>query len=117
MSKIGKIIIALILILVVIVGINFLKGNDNNAPTSGLVTENFDTGNTGENQEFLRVLKNLENVSLDPAILNSEDFRSLVDFSIELAPQPTGRTNPFKPINPLERDLATFDNATSTSSF
>src|SRR3989344_8364067 len=102
MSGIGKIAAILIVIFLILAGIYFLMGDETALPSNGLVREDFDAGGFGENQEFLSVLKNLENVSLDGSILSTESFASLVDFSLELAPQPTGRINPFRPINPFE---------------
>jgi len=118
MSNFAKIVIFLIVIFLIAAGFYFLRGNKAVAPATGLVKENFDSSDFGENQEFLRVLKNLERVSLDGSVLTTQAFLSLVDFSLELAPEPVGRINPFRPINPLERDFASFTNindATTTS--
>lgn len=114
MNNIGKIVVAAIVILLIAAGIYYMRSSKTAAPASGLAVENFDTSAGGsDNQEFLRVLKNLQNVTLDPGVLNDDAFKSLVDFGVELNPEPTGRLNPFKPINPLELDLAKFQ-ATST---
>lgn len=88
-----------------VVGYISIKSDDKPSVTTsqgGIVTERFDSGIDNENQEFLRVLKNLQNVSLDGSILSSEVFASLVDFGIELTPQPKGRSNPFLPIDSNE---------------
>jgi len=114
MSTGAKIVAGLILVFLIIVGIKFLSDDtSSNVASSGIVSEDFGSSDLSENGEFLRVLKNLESVSLDSSILSSEAFASFVDFSIELKEEPKGRQNPFRPINPLERDLATFQ-ATST---
>ena len=108
MSNLGKIVTGLVVVFLGIVGYQFLIKADSSVTTlspAGIVTESFDGTGTAENQEFLRVLKNLESVSLDGSILSSEAFISLVDFSVPLSDQPKGRVNPFKPINPLEPEL------------
>ena len=115
MSNPAKIIMVLVALLLAFVGFNYLKGDEESSPTTGLVRENFDSSvGGGDNSEFLRVLKNLESVSLDGSFLATEAFTNLIDFSLELTPEPVGRPNPFRPINLLERDLATFQNASST---
>ncbi len=108
MNKIVKILIGAGVIVIAYIGYQYIKkpaSSTTNVSTSvgGIVAENFDAGNAGDNQEFLRVLKNLQNVSLDGSILSSSAFTSLVDFGIELTPQPQGRPNPFIPINPNEQ--------------
>ncbi len=107
MNSIGKIVAVLVVVFLGLAGYQYLKKEQ--APTAsvgGIVTENFDSTSSGDNQEFLRVLKNLENVSLDGEFLTSAAFMNLRDFSVELQDQPRGRSNPFRPINPFEADLA-----------
>lgn len=115
MSNIAKIIIVAIVILLAVIGINYMRGSKKPTTNSGILTEDFVAG-SGENQDFLRALKNLESVSLDGEVIRSAAFVSLVDFSVALVEQPKGRPNPFRPINPLERDLSAFGDSTSTSS-
>ena len=50
-------------------------------------------------REFLSVLLDLRGLKLDTSVFDGESFRSLQDFSVELSPQPTGRKNPFLPID------------------
>lgn len=108
MSNIGKIVGALVVVFLLIVGYKFLVV-DKESPDEGksVVTEEFDTNGTqGENEEFLRVLNNLENVSLDKALFSQEAFARLHDFSLQLGEQPKGRQNPFRPVSALELELA-----------
>ncbi|HEY4493082.1 MAG TPA: hypothetical protein VJB98_00450 [Candidatus Paceibacterota bacterium] len=116
MSNIRKVIILVVVVVLIAGAVYVLGGKSSDVPADGLVRENFDSVNSGENQEFLRVLKNLENVSLDGSILTTEAFMSLVDFSLQLNPEPTGRANPFRPIDITERALANSQNATATTS-
>src|SRR3989344_2377247 len=110
MGTIGKIVAGLVIIFLAFAGYEFfIKSDSANAPNTtirgGIVTEDFAGAGTAENQEFLRVLKNLESVSLDGSFLSSEAFTSLIDFSVALRDQPKGRVNPFKPINPFDPEL------------
>lgn len=47
--------------------------------------------------EILELLRDLKRLSFDEALFRDPRFRSLVDFSVELAPEPKGRRNPFLP--------------------
>ncbi len=49
-------------------------------------------------QDLLDLLVELQSVSLDASIFNSQLFRNLSDFGIELIDEPRGRTDPFEPI-------------------
>ena len=46
-------------------------------------------------QEILNLNSSLQNVTLDTALLSSETYRSLVDFTVPLQSQPVGKSNPF----------------------
>ena len=118
MSNIAKIVTGLVVLFLAVAGYQFFIKPDPVAKTaspSGIVTENFDGAAGADNQEFLRVLKNLESVTLDGSILSSEAFTSLVDFSVQISDQPKGRINPFKPINPNEPELIAASVASSTN--
>ena len=98
----------LVVVFLAVAGYQFLLKSDGTASPRvspvGIVTEDF-SGGLADNQEFLRVLKNLESVSLDGSILTNEAFASLVDFSVQFPDQPKGRVNPFKSINPFDPEL------------
>ena len=51
-----------------------------------------------EGQEILDMLDSLKSVKMDTDFFNGKVFKGLVDFSVETAPQPAGRFNPFSPI-------------------
>lgn len=52
-----------------------------------------------ESQIFLEQLNQLKSVSLQTEIFSDQQFRSLVNQSATVQPQPVGRTNPFIPAN------------------
>lgn len=79
-----------------------------NAPTSsgGLTpTVGGTSGSAIVGKEFVRTLVNLESLKLDEKVFTSAIFKSLVDFSVNLQPQPKGRRNPFAPLD--KESLAT----------
>lgn len=57
-------------------------------------------------RELLASLNQLRSLILDTSIFNEQSFKSLQSFNVELQPEITGRTNPFLPINAVERKLA-----------
>jgi hypothetical protein len=107
MSMLSKIFVALVILFLVIVGVKVIFGKDEPVSTDTLVvTETFTPEQSGESQEFIRVLRGLEKVTLSGDLFSSREFQSLHDFSLELDEEPKGRTNPFRPIDPTERALA-----------
>ncbi len=56
-----------------------------------------DVGKVGT--ETLEVLLRLQSLSFDDSIFRDKAFIELIDYSIELKEKPTGRNNPFAPIN------------------
>lgn len=49
-------------------------------------------------QEILLLAESLEKVNIDKSIFSAALFTNLVDISVEVVPEPQGRTNPFLPI-------------------
>ncbi len=45
--------------------------------------------------DLVTLYQNLQKVSLDQSLFSSPAYRSLIDYSVPLFQQPTGRTNPF----------------------
>jgi hypothetical protein len=52
-------------------------------------------------RDLLSVLAELKSTKIDSSIFNDPVWKSLKDFSIEIAPQPIGRKNPFLPFDSL----------------
>ena len=102
-SKIVKIVAIGVVIVLIIVVVTIFFGDGGESESEGLSFQrtNFvDPEGAGESEELLRMLRNLENIKLDPTIFSDPAFVSLVDYSRPLAPQPQGRNNPFLQINP-----------------
>lgn len=51
-----------------------------------------------EGAKLVSALGQLQGVKLDDAIFKNPVFHTLVDFGIEIPPQPIGRPNPFAPL-------------------
>ena len=105
-SRIAKIVaIGVVIVFIIIVAAVFF--GDGGEPTSeGLSFERttYVDPDEGEgSEELLRMLRNLENIKLDPTLFDDPSFTSLVDYSRPLEPQPQGRNNPFLPLNPNEQ--------------
>lgn len=48
--------------------------------------------------DLIVLLGRLQSLSLDSTVFSNPIFRNLVDFGVELVPEPVGRSNPFAPI-------------------
>jgi len=105
MSKKLKILIGVLVILVIFfIYSAFFSGSGKEA--SNLSASNSaaqtataaKTDSFAEGQEILNMLGSLKSVKMDTEFFNDKTFKSLVDFSVEIAPQPAGRFNPFSPI-------------------
>jgi hypothetical protein len=89
-KKSNKIINISVIVLIVglfVVGYIFTSNKITNSSPSEVVGE-----------EVFALLEDLENVSLDGAIMSDPVVRSLVDFSREIPQEQVGRSNPFAPI-------------------
>lgn len=105
MSKKLKILMAVLIILIIffVYSVFFSGDNkkENNLSVSNNATQTGATAKTdsfAEGQEILDMLSSLKSVKMDTSFFNDKTFKSLVDFSVEIAPQPAGRSNPFSPI-------------------
>ena len=89
-KKYKKIIIAVLaLIAVLFVYNSFFK----KAPQAELPGESANVG-----ADIVELFASLERVVLDRDLFNSPLYRSLMDWSINIPPQPVGRLNPFESI-------------------
>lgn len=50
------------------------------------------------NPEQMAMLGRIEGLKIDGSIFQDQSFKSLKDLTVELAPQPVGRPNPFAPL-------------------
>jgi hypothetical protein len=79
------------------VGWYTLRGSS--SPDALLVTENVGTGAPNETErDLVATLLQLRAIGLDGTIFSDPAFQSLVDYGIEIVPEPVGRENPFAPL-------------------
>jgi hypothetical protein len=50
------------------------------------------------NQEIVLAINQMKSLTLDASIFNDPVFKSLIDHSRPISPEPIGRSNPFAPI-------------------
>lgn len=73
-------------------------GNGGNADDGLFIDGGLDPIEEILGRDVLNLVDRMRNVSLDTEIFNSDTFKSLKDFSVEIPKQPTGRRDPFAPL-------------------
>ncbi len=81
-------VLALILFVGVIMVYNFFLKPSADSIQKSIVT-------AGVGNDVVSLYKSLETATLDQGLFTSTSYRALVDFSVPIPSQPTGRTNPF----------------------
>ena len=79
-----------------IVGWYVLRGDTNSG--SLLVTEQVAVAPNEAERDLVATLLQLRAVTLDGTIFTDPAFQSLLDYGIEIVPEPVGRENPFAPL-------------------
>lgn len=51
-----------------------------------------------EIQEIINILRDLKSAEIDTGFFETKTFKTMIDNSVELAPEPAGRLNPFAPL-------------------
>lgn len=88
---------------VVLLGIVFSTFSSGKKDTGALVSDRaLGTSENAVGKELLSLLLTLKSLDLKEDIFADPAFRRLEDFSLELAPQPVGRSNPFAPFGASE---------------
>jgi hypothetical protein len=114
-SNTKNIVMAVVLIvLLVIAYFMFFKGEEvplgetigvENLGPDGMPIANGGVG-LGAGADLLPFLLQLNSLKLDDSIFSDPVFVSLEDYTIEIAPQPQGRSNPFAPLGGESRAQA-----------
>lgn len=96
LKKYKTVLIILVIVVIGFVAYNiFVVGNNNDdAALVSVSAANADTSGG----ELLILLNTLRAIDLDTSIFQNSEFRGLIDFSIDINPEPVGRSNPFAPI-------------------
>jgi hypothetical protein len=82
-----------VIIILLFVGYGFFFGGSDE---EALVSESAVPDAVGG--DLIAILGRLQSLSLEGTVFSNPLFRSLVDFGIELTPEPVGRPNPFAPL-------------------
>lgn len=107
MGKILNIVIVILVLAALVYGyIQFTSSSSTANPDSlsvgGTTAVSSDTTGDGtinaQQDDFIALLLDLKQISLDTAFLSSSVFTSLTDFSRDIPKQDVGRRNPFAPI-------------------
>ncbi len=110
MSKFKNVIIFVVILALAFVGYSIFVNKGNTSSSSSLTsamtgavvnpvsTDQTGTGST-TGQEFLNTLLGIQNIKLNASVFDSASFLSLQDYTTTLIPEPSGRPNPFAPID------------------
>lgn len=95
LQKYKTVLIVLGILLVLFIGFRFFTKDTSpegltSQPVAGIVPE--------EGGDLITLLLELKSITLDTSVLQNPVFLTLQDFSVVLAPEPVGRTNPFAPL-------------------
>jgi hypothetical protein len=105
--------ILIIIVAVIFLGIVFIYlTRDNTAGDTSSLSTNVSTAPSADAQYIYNLLQRMSAVKLDDSIFVSTAFQSLIDNTVVLTAQQTGRNNPFSPIG---TDTGIFIQATTTT--
>lgn len=96
MNKKNILILIVTLIVFAFAGFYLFKNNNN---TDEMLVADSNSANSDEAQVIYNLLQKMAKVKLDDSIFSNNNFKGLKDNSVEIAPQETGRSNPFAPVN------------------
>lgn len=88
LQKNKTLLIAIVVFLIAIFVYQYFFKPSQDAINQSVVTE-------GVGNDVVTLYNSLQSATLDQSLFSSQTYRGLVDFSVVVAPQPTGRTNPF----------------------
>lgn len=91
----NNIVIAIIALILLSVGGFYYISRDEQTSSDLLVSE---SAENGVDRELLATLLELKSLKFNPALFESNTFKSLKDFSRQIPDEPVGRPNPFAPV-------------------
>ena len=101
MFKNNKVILLFLLAIIAFVGYNFMFKKDSSSRNSDLVADSTEevAAQSSVGKDLIINLSKLKSLDLDENFFKDPIFNSLNDFSVPIASQNVGRTNPFSPIS------------------
>ena len=97
-----KILIAVGILLVIFVAYRMFFAKEPEAPLSSETVGDL----PAEEGDLLSLLLQLKSITLSDELLTDATFVTLQDFTVELAPEPIGRRNPFAPIGSEPQEVS-----------
>jgi flagellar basal body-associated protein FliL len=82
------VVIAIVVFILAIVGYNMFLSPSQTAIDQSAATQ-------GVGNDVVALYKSLQSVTLDQTIFSTVTYKGLVDFSVPIPVQPSGRVNPF----------------------
>lgn len=89
---------SVVVVVVVVLYLMFVRGSSNDSSSALLAVSVEDPATTILGRSLLTALAQLQTTKLDQTFFADPVFRSLSDWSHEIAKQDVGRRNPFAPI-------------------
>jgi hypothetical protein len=86
-------ILLVVVIAFILYGVFFTGGDE-----EGVLVSETPAPEAAVGGDLLNLLLTLQSVSIDESIFEHETFTALVDFGVQLVPEPVGRSNPFAPL-------------------
>ncbi|MBU3925643.1 hypothetical protein KJ763_00540 [Patescibacteria group bacterium] len=102
-----KFLVAILVILIIIfIYFYYFSGRDSGSSDnvvavsgSGVgVMQGIEDSSDSEGKQIVETLGVLKMMQMDTSFFENEKFKSLLDNSVELIPEPAGRVNPFAPL-------------------
>jgi len=107
-SLLKKILIAVVVLAIIFAAYRIFFVSEPEAPLSSETV----SGLPVEDGDLLSLLLQLKSLKLSDELLADPTFVTLQDFTVELAPEPVGRRNPFAAIGAAETPVATTSTTT-----
>ncbi|MBP9771507.1 MAG: hypothetical protein KBD16_01085 [Candidatus Pacebacteria bacterium] len=101
---IKKILIGVAVVAVLFVLYRAFVSDEEEAPLSSETPSGLPAEQGGD---LLSLLLELKSITLSDGVFSDAAFQTLQDFTVQLAPEPIGRRNPFAPIGAVEVANAT----------
>lgn len=114
-NKYKKIIVAIIIIIVLFFIYSFFFGGEKDDSLLSSTSNGPISGADVIGSELIQALNEIETLDLDRSIFEDPIYRSLVDRSQPIPPEPVGRDNPFAPISVIVNQGTSINIPTSDS--
>jgi hypothetical protein len=90
--------LAIVIILIVLGGLVYFFMNGNPLPNTGLLQSPSADVSSTIGTEILSLLNQIKSLEIDASVFSNPAYKTLVDYSVVVPPQPVGRPNPFAPV-------------------